>query len=134
MPDALTNEIVVDRLAQEDAAQGFLLDGYPRTLGQVVYLDDCLARRRSPLDAVVRLVADEEEVISRLTKRSATRVAATTPRTSSGSGWRSTAQTPPLIEVYRERACWWRSTGWLGRRRRRPHRVRARRRVHRAAG
>lgn len=69
VPDSLTNEIVADRLAQPDAQHGFLLDGYPRTEEQVKFLDAHLAQDGLALDAVVRLVADEEEVVSRLKLR-----------------------------------------------------------------
>lgn len=67
--DALTNEIIADRIAQEDAAGGFLLDGYPRTEEQVRFLDELLAADGQRLDAVIRLVADEEEVVRRLRLR-----------------------------------------------------------------
>jgi adenylate kinase len=67
--DEITNEIVKDRLAQSDCAAGFLLDGYPRTLQQVQTLDDYLAETDRPLDAVVSLLADTDEVVARLLKR-----------------------------------------------------------------
>lgn len=67
--DALTNEIVADRLSQPDAAGGFLLDGYPRTEEQVRFLDEILAADGDRLDAVIRLVADEDEVVRRLRLR-----------------------------------------------------------------
>lgn len=67
VPDSLTNEIVRDRLGQEDAAPGFLLDGYPRNVEQVHALDAMLDG--NALDAVVLLEADVDEVVSRLLKR-----------------------------------------------------------------
>lgn len=67
--DEITNEIVKDRLAQSDCDAGFLLDGYPRTLQQVQTLDDDLAETDRPLDAVVSLLADIDEVVARLLKR-----------------------------------------------------------------
>jgi adenylate kinase len=69
VPDSLTNALVTSRLDQEDARDGFLLDGYPRTLDQVSYLDELLASKGQTLDAVIRLVAEQEEVVSRLRKR-----------------------------------------------------------------
>ncbi|GAA4673871.1 adenylate kinase [Frondihabitans cladoniiphilus] len=69
VPDSLTNELVSDRLAQPDAAGGFLLDGYPRTADQVVFLDELLAARGEALTAVVQLVADRDEIVERLRKR-----------------------------------------------------------------
>jgi adenylate kinase len=71
VPDALTNDLVRDRLGQSDAADGFLLDGYPRTLQQVGELDDILGVAAVTLDAVVVLTADTDEVVTRLLKRSA---------------------------------------------------------------
>lgn len=69
VPDSLTNGLVRGRLEEPDALDGFLLDGYPRTIDQVVYLDGALAARRQSLDAVIRLVADTEAVVARLRKR-----------------------------------------------------------------
>ncbi len=69
VPDELTSEIVRDRLLQPDAANGFLLDGYPRNLGQVAHLDDFLTARGTQLDAVIELNVPREESISRLTLR-----------------------------------------------------------------
>ncbi|MEI2776803.1 MAG: adenylate kinase [Tetrasphaera sp.] len=67
--DDITNAIVADRLAQEDCAPGFLLDGYPRTAEQVDALDVELAARSNELDAVLELTVDDEEVVGRLLKR-----------------------------------------------------------------
>ena len=67
VPDTLTNEIVRDRLHQDDAANGFLLDGYPRNVEQVHALDGMLDG--DSLDAVVLLEADTNEVVARLLKR-----------------------------------------------------------------
>jgi adenylate kinase len=67
--DEVTNAIVRDRLHEDDAAQGFLLDGYPRTLAQVDALDAMLAVDGHALDAVLELTVDEEAVVQRLIKR-----------------------------------------------------------------
>ena len=69
--DDITNQIVAERLAEPDCDGGFLLDGYPRTIAQVETLDAALAERESPLDAVLSLRADEDEVVERLLKRAA---------------------------------------------------------------
>ncbi len=69
VPDSITNAIVADRLEQPDAASGFLLDGYPRTLDQVTALDELLAAKGQALDAVLELTADNEAVVVRLLKR-----------------------------------------------------------------
>lgn len=69
VPDSLTNDLMTDRLAQEDCAPGFLLDGYPRTTDQVRHLDSFLAAHSVSLDAVVQLVAEPDVVVERLRKR-----------------------------------------------------------------
>ncbi|MFC7406585.1 adenylate kinase [Georgenia alba] len=69
VPDEVTNAMVRDRLGQPDAAQGFLLDGYPRTAEQVAELDDILAASGATLDVVVAIEADTDEVVDRLLKR-----------------------------------------------------------------
>ncbi len=72
VPDEMTNEIVRDRLAWVDAAPGFLLDGYPRTTGQVNFLDTVLDASGHPLDGVIEMLVDEDAVVERLLKRAAT--------------------------------------------------------------
>ncbi len=69
VPDSLTNALIRDRLAEADAQQGFLLDGYPRTTDQVRELDEFLSGHGAALDVVVELVADPDIVIDRLRKR-----------------------------------------------------------------
>lgn len=69
VPDSVTNRMVRDRLAQDDVAEGFLLDGYPRTSPQVDELDDILAAAKAELDVVVQLTADDEELVKRLLNR-----------------------------------------------------------------
>lgn len=69
VPDSLTNALIRDRLAEPDAQDGFLLDGYPRTVDQVRELDEFLASHGTSLDCVVELVADPDVVVERLRKR-----------------------------------------------------------------
>ncbi len=69
VPDSLTNALVRDRLSHEDAKNGFLLDGYPRTADQVAELDDILASTGEKLDAVVNITANTDEVVKRLLNR-----------------------------------------------------------------
>lgn len=69
VPNELTNELIADRLSQPDAVNGFLLDGYPRTIGQLQFLDEVLASAGTGLDAVIELSVDEDEVVTRLLKR-----------------------------------------------------------------
>lgn len=67
--DDITDEIVADRLSHNDAQHGWLLDGYPRNLNQVQALDDVLAGQGEQVDAVISLVVDDEDLITRLLKR-----------------------------------------------------------------
>lgn len=67
--DEITNAIVKDRISQPDCENGFLLDGYPRTLGQVEALDGMLTELGKPLDAVLELTVDSDAVVQRLLKR-----------------------------------------------------------------
>lgn len=69
VPDSLTNDLIRHRLAEPDAENGFLLDGYPRTTDQVRELDEFLLGHGTALDAVVELVADPDIVVDRLRKR-----------------------------------------------------------------
>ncbi|GAA4627505.1 adenylate kinase [Cellulomonas oligotrophica] len=69
VPDDLTNELVRDRLAQADAADGFLLDGYPRNVAQVAALDEMLSAAGLSLGAAVELTVDPQVVVDRLTRR-----------------------------------------------------------------
>ena len=69
VPDSLTNKLVRDRLKNPDCANGFLLDGYPRTSDQVDQLDSILKETNGSLDAVIQLTADTDEVVRRLAKR-----------------------------------------------------------------
>ena len=72
VPDEMTNEIVRDRLTWDDAAGGWLLDGYPRTAGQVDFLDEVLKADGKAVDAVISLTVDEDAVVQRLLKRAQT--------------------------------------------------------------
>ena len=69
VPDAVTNEMVRERLAQPDAEHGFLLDGFPRNVGQAEVLGKLLADADTRLDAVVEFRVDEEVVVKRLLAR-----------------------------------------------------------------
>jgi adenylate kinase len=69
VPDSVTNDLVRDRLNMDDAAPGFLLDGYPRTADQVNELDSILDEHGKSLDAVILLTADTDEIVRRLLNR-----------------------------------------------------------------
>ena len=70
VPDELVNEMVAERLARPDCARGFILDGFPRTVGQAEWLDGFLSARGSKLPLrVIRIVVDYEKLLKRLTGR-----------------------------------------------------------------
>jgi adenylate kinase len=69
VPDEVTNDLIADRLSQDDCRSGFLLDGYPRNVAQVSALDGMLAETGVVLDAVLELTADTDEVVARLLRR-----------------------------------------------------------------
>ena len=69
VPDEVTINMVRDRLAETDAGEGFLLDGFPRTTPQAAALDKLLADLGTALDLVMELVVDDDEVIRRLSGR-----------------------------------------------------------------
>ncbi|MFI7573297.1 adenylate kinase [Micromonospora sp. NPDC049497] len=69
VPDEVTINMVRDRLAEPDAGDGFLLDGFPRTTPQAAALDKLLADLGTALDLVLELVVDDDEVIRRLSGR-----------------------------------------------------------------
>ncbi|HYN94493.1 MAG TPA: adenylate kinase [Pilimelia sp.] len=69
VPDEVTINMVRERLAEPDAGDGFLLDGFPRTTPQAVALDKLLADLGNALDLVLELVVDDDEVIRRLSGR-----------------------------------------------------------------
>ena len=69
VPDEVTIGMVQDRLKQDDASEGFLLDGFPRTVHQAEVLDDMLAGQGVAVDVVLELVVDDDEVVRRLSGR-----------------------------------------------------------------
>jgi adenylate kinase len=105
VPDSLTNALVRDRLNQEDAAAGFLLDGYPRTIDQVEELDDILEETKKKLDVVVQLTADSEELLRRLSGRAQEQGRSDdTPDVIKRRLDVYEEQTAPLIDIYASRS------------------------------
>jgi adenylate kinase len=104
VPDEVTSALVRERLAQDDAAPGFLLDGYPRNLGQVNDLDAFLESRDEQLDAVIELSVPRQESIDRLITRAAEQgrtddtAEVIAPRLSIYEN-----ETAPILDVYGER-------------------------------
>lgn len=104
VPDSLTNELVRDRLSHDDAKQGFLLDGYPRTVDQVHELDAILTESSRALDVVVQLTADNDELVRRLAKRAEIEGRADdTPEVIRRRLEVYDSQTAPLIDIYAAR-------------------------------
>ncbi|MEN9608675.1 MAG: hypothetical protein RLZZ06_606 [Actinomycetota bacterium] len=104
VPDSLTNALVRDRLDWDDAVNGFLLDGYPRTADQVEELDRILSDKGESLNAVVLITADSDEVVRRLLGRAAEQGRADDTEDVIRRRLEVYAeQTAPLIEVYSKR-------------------------------
>lgn len=104
VPDEVTNAIVRDRLAQVDAAHGFLLDGYPRTPGQVEALDEMLTEQGAALDVVLELTVDTDDVVGRLLQRAQDQGRADdTEEVIRKRMDIYTEETAPLAAIYRQR-------------------------------
>lgn len=100
VPDSVTQDMVADRLAQPDAADGFLLDGFPRTTAQADWLTDFLAGRGWSLDAVVLLTAPDEVLTERMLGRGR---ADDTPAAIATRLELYRSETAPLIDHYGDR-------------------------------
>ena len=67
--DEIVNGIVSERLDQDDCANGFILDGYPRTLAQADSVEAMLAEKGKDLDVVIELTVDDKALVGRIVKR-----------------------------------------------------------------
>lgn len=104
VPDELTNSIVEDRLGMADAANGWILDGYPRNAAQVQALDAMLDRLGISLDAVVALDADRDVLMERMRKRAEIEGRSDdTPEAIAKRLEVYTTETAPLLDIYRQR-------------------------------
>jgi adenylate kinase len=110
VPDDIVVGIISDRLDQPDAAKGFILDGFPRTVPQAEALDELLKKKKMKLDAVIELRVNESALLQRVENRAAEMRARgeevridDTPEvlTKRLASYRS--QTEPLIHYYSER-------------------------------
>lgn len=104
VPDEVTNSMVQDRLNQDDTANGFMLDGYPRTEAQVHELDRMLKEASQELDHVVELTADTDEIVARLLARA--QIEKRADDTEDVIRHRLDVyveQTQPLTDIYQER-------------------------------
>ena len=104
VPDELTNKIVKDRLAMDDAKNGWILDGYPRNASQVEALDAILDELGTPLDAVVALDADHDVLRERMKKRAEIEGRSDdTPEAIAKRLDVYAKETAPLLDIYRQR-------------------------------
>jgi adenylate kinase len=104
VPDEVTNLMVRNRIDETDAVNGFLLDGYPRTLAQVEELDGMIAFTGHQLDAVIVLSCNQDEIVARLLQRA--QVEGRSDDTEDVIRRRQekyAEETEPLIGIYRER-------------------------------
>ena len=69
VPDAILINMIAERIGQPDAAKGFLLDGFPRTVAQAEALDTMLSARKQRLDHVIQLVVDNDAMVERISGR-----------------------------------------------------------------
>ncbi len=104
VPDCITTSMVFRRILKPDAQGGWLLDGYPRTLGQVEALDIAQKEIGTHIDAVISLVADPNELVGRMLKRAQEQGRAddneeTIRRRIEVYG----EETEPVLKVYRDR-------------------------------
>src|SRR4249920_2745456 len=107
VPDDIVVAIIADRIGQSDAKQGFVLDGFPRTVPQAEALDRLLAERGLELDAVIELKVDEGILLQRIEKRIADMTARgekvradDNPEVLKGRLSAYRAQTAPLVDYY----------------------------------
>ena len=107
VPDEIVVGIISDRIEQPDAVNGFILDGFPRTVRQAEELDELLKQKRMTLDAVVELKVNESALLARVEKRAAeTRArgeevrADDTPEVLTKRLHNYRTQTEPLIHYY----------------------------------
>jgi adenylate kinase len=104
VPDEVVIAMVEDRLAQDNASNGFLLDGFPRTAAQVEALEGILAAQGHTLDAVIRLVVDDDELVARLLQRAVEQGRSDDTRDVIANRLDNyRAETEPAVTAYRER-------------------------------
>lgn len=104
VPDTLTNTIVKDRLAMDDTANGWILDGYPRNAAQVEALDAMLAELGQSLDAVVALEAGRDVLLERMAKRAKEQGRSDdTPEAIAKRLETYEKETAPLLDIYKDR-------------------------------
>ncbi len=104
VPDSLTLDVVFERLLQPDARPGWLLDGFPRTVGQVEALDARMKVRGTSLKAVISLTADIDALVARMLRRA--ELEGRPDDNEETIRHRMdvyAAETDPLLDIYRQR-------------------------------
>lgn len=71
VPDELVLDLIVDRLGKEDAKDGYVLDGFPRTIPQAKALDEALTKQGDKLDAAIDISVPDENIVNRMSGRRA---------------------------------------------------------------
>jgi adenylate kinase len=109
VPDAVVGDMIAERIQRQDAAHGFILDGFPRTVGQAKMLEEALAKQGLALDAVLHIAVNEAALIERIRERArGAKQRGEQPRSDDDAevfkqrmaSYR--AETEPLIEHYRK--------------------------------
>jgi len=110
VPDEVVVSIIADRIEQDDARTGFILDGFPRTVPQAEALDALLKKKKLKLDAVIELRVNESALLARVEKRVAEMLergesvrADDTPEVLSKRLSNYRAQTEPLVHHYSDK-------------------------------
>jgi len=108
MPDDIMVQIISDRIAQPDCANGFILDGFPRTTAQADALDKMLAQQGLKLDFVIEIAVDDEILIDRINSRIAQMPAGERRADDNAETLRTRLavyheQTAPILPYYRDR-------------------------------
>jgi len=105
VPDSLVVDIIRHRLAEPDSKQGFILDGFPRTVPQAQALDALLSELQRPLDAVLYLQVDRRSLLDRLSHRAAVdQRSDDRPEIIAHRIDGFLEQTAPLIDYYRQQS------------------------------
>jgi adenylate kinase len=104
VPDEVTIQIVADRLAEPDTEPGFLLDGFPRTVAQAKSLDGILNDLTKPLDVVLSLTVDPDQLVARMLKRAEIEHRADDNEETIRRRFEVyQAETAPLLDLYRDK-------------------------------
>lgn len=104
VPDDVMVNMIDQRLAESDCADGCLLDGFPRTVKQASSLDDVLGKRGQSVNVVIELDCDDDELIRRLSQRAKEEGRADdTPETIAQRQMTFRQQTRPVLDYYRDR-------------------------------